>query len=75
MQDWESITKDKTVLQGWLHTKSLEQTRFQALRRNKGNYSRVMQLSKAAKFDLCWWQSQLPTMSKSLLPPPYDYTM
>ena len=60
---------------GWLHTKSLEQAKFEALRRNNGNYSRLMELSHAAKTDMCYWQSQLPTMSKSLLPPPYDYTM
>ena len=54
------------VMHGPLYYRALEKSKTQALREAKGNFEATMSLSKDAKIELHWWESNVETSFQTL---------
>ena len=57
-------------LYGPLYYRTLEQDKSDALKRNRGNYESMMQISENGKLELLWWRDNIPSMNAPILWPP-----
>lgn len=59
---------------GWMYTKNLERQKYLALNEHQ-SYDKIFRPSLDTVSDLVWWAKHVPTSSKSLVVPNYDYVI
>ena len=62
-------------LYGPLYYRTLEQDKSDALKRNRGNYESMMQISENGKLELLWWRDNIPSMNAPIQWPPITSEM
>ena len=63
------------VRHGALFFRAIERDKNAALRRNKGNFCKMMTLSIAAKNDILWWHNHIGSAHHFIHPPPIMLTI
>ena len=63
------------TLYGPLYYRTIESDKNKALKQNKGNFERKMQLSELSKQEILWWKDNVPTMYAPIQCPPITKEM